>query len=241
MIKKFVSGALLSVVMDKDARGKLARIKAAQSADSGEPKAKAARRTPPAEAAAEAAPARAEDAPRSVRVRSPAAGVPAAAERPGGGEDSGGEDGDPLALIESAVAAARRSLRTSAAPKAEKAAQTPAAAPETPPKAPGKTASPPAAAAAHRPAGKPAAAAKAAGRPKGAGPRAPDPGAPGSERERLISKALEIHAEKSRLLDELAPGLKDKLRLMALKQLDPQAYEEILRGAAQNPKQRAPR
>jgi hypothetical protein len=180
MIKRFVSNALLSLVMDKSAREKLHR---AQDA-----KAKTAPAAPPSRETAPAAPAHPDASVRGVRVRSPQS-VSAPGAPPAAAPSRAADADDPLAVIEQAIAEARRSLGMD----------------------------PPQAGASEVGAARRAAKAHPAGK-TGAAP---------ADREALIAQALSIHSQKSQMLDELDDDARDKLRLMAIKALDPEAFEKI--------------
>jgi len=177
MIKRFVSNALLSLVMDKSAREKLAQRSTATDT-ARKLRSDSAMATPTARAqsaAIDQTDLSDPDAPRAVRVRSPGA-VRA--------EDSE----DPLAIIEDALSEARQSLGMEPRPASAPAKRSTARATTTP----------------------------TTGVPQA-----------GSDRERLIAEALSIHAKQSQMLDELDDDMRDKLRLMAIKALDPEAFEKI--------------
>lgn len=177
MMKRFVSNALLSLVMDKSAREKLQRRNEAKAAaHDGASKSPTQRQSPEPHPDLPA---------RAIRTRSPAAEPAAATPAAARAADVD----DPLAVIEDAISEARRSLGMD-------------------PPVPGRTEIDTArrAAKAH-PAGKTSMSA--------------------DDREALIAKALSIHAQKSQMLDELDSDARDKLRLMAIKALDPKAFEEI--------------
>lgn len=168
MLKKFVSNALLSVVMDKEARQKL------QDRRSGEP------------------------APEKT-------GKAASRSRKTGADDSSGED--VVDTIAQALAEARAEVsgkkKTASRPAQGSLQSKRAPAPDQAPRP-------------SRPSA-PAAPAKRESTP---------------ERERLIQEAMAIHRQKSHILDDLDPEMREKLMVMAMYAMDPESLPPETRAQA---------
>ncbi len=162
MIKKFVSNALLSMVMDKNAREKLAARNAApKSAPKSAPK--------PARAPASAS-------------RKPAADSAAKPDRPL--DTAAGAVEDLAQTIEMALADARREAVDGKKTRRPAASKT-----------------------------------SVASKPEPKREMTP-------ERQRLIEDAISIHQQKTRMLDDLDPEMREKLTVMALMALDPDSLPD---------------
>ncbi|MBC8238998.1 MAG: hypothetical protein H8E30_00840 [Alphaproteobacteria bacterium] len=159
MIKKFVSNALLSVVLDKDARKKL----------------------------------------HGMRPDKPAGGKTSGNSLD---DDTSGED--VIDTIAQALAEARAEV--SRGPHTAKGS------PTQRPAAQKRTSAPPAPAPQSR--------------------QSTARAAPTPERERLIQEAMAIHREKSHVLDELDPAVREKLMVMAMYAMDPSSLPPDVRQKA---------